>query len=302
VTKDPQVDSVGRIKKDWMSSLLDICDISAFRGSSPVFEGFTLRIEEGCSTAIIGPNGAGKTTLLKLIAGELRPVFSPDSHIRVFGKERWNVWELRSHLGIVSYDLQHEYLAPVLAVNVVLSGFYSSMDTWQHQVFTDAQHRKAEEIMDMLGVGAMKERPFGGLSTGEQRRLLLGRALVNDPRALLFDEPTSGLDLRASFHYRGLLGELMRRGRTVVLVTHHIHEIPTGIRRVVLLKEGAIFADGSKEEMLTSKRLSALFDYPLHAVAHNGTYQVFPADTGETTSRQPCSAGQDPRSSATYPA
>ncbi|MBN1320391.1 MAG: ATP-binding cassette domain-containing protein [Thermoleophilia bacterium] len=260
-----------------MSSLLDIHNIRAFRGSTRVFDGFTLKIDEGCSTAVIGPNGAGKTTLLKLISGELRPVFSPDSHITVFGKERWNVWELRSHLGIVSYDLQHDYLADALAVNVVLSGFYSSMNTWQHQVFSHAQHCKAEETMDMLGVGTKKERPFGTLSTGEQRRLLLGRALVNEPRALLFDEPTSGLDLRASFRYRELLGELMRRGTTVLLVTHHIHEIPSEIQRVVLLKDGGIFADGSKEEMLTSERLSSLFDYPLHAMAHNGTYQVFPA-------------------------
>lgn len=259
-----------------MTPLLDIRNIRAFRGTTRVFDGFTLKIEEGRSTAVIGPNGAGKTTLLKLISGELRPVFSPDSHIAVFGKERWNVWELRSHLGIVSYDLQHEYLAEALAVNVVMSGFYSSMDTWQHQVFTDAQYRKAEETMEMLGVSAKKERPFGTLSTGEQRRLLLGRALVNEPRALLFDEPTSGLDLRASFRYRELLGELMRRGTTVLLVTHHIHEIPSEIQRVVLLKNGGIFADGSKEDVLTSERLSALFDYPLHAIAHNGTYQVFP--------------------------
>jgi len=264
-----------------MSTLLDIHDVSAFRGSTRVFDGFTLRIEEGCSTAVIGPNGAGKTTLLKLISGELRPVFSPGSHIKVFGKERWNVWELRSHLGIVSYDLQHEYLADVLAVNVVLSGFYSSVDTWQHQVFSDTQYQKARETMNMLGVSALQERPLGTLSTGEQRRLLLGRALVNDPRALLFDEPTSGLDLRASFRYRELLSELMRRGTTVLLVTHHIHEIPAEIQRVVLLKKGAVFADGSKEEMLTSEKLSAMFDYPLHAMAHNGTYQVFPADEGD---------------------
>ena len=187
------------------------------------------------------------------------------------------MWDLRSHIGVVSYDLQHEYLADALAINVVLSGFYSSMDTWQHQTFNEAQYRKAEETMGILGVQATARRPFGTLSTGEQRRLLLGRALVNDPQALLFDEPTSGLDLRASFLYRELIGRLMRRGTTVLLVTHHIQEIPSEIQRVVLLKDGSVFADGSKADVLTSEKLSALFDYPLQAVAHNGTYQVFPA-------------------------
>lgn len=259
-----------------MGALLDIENVTVFRGDTKVFDGLTLHIEEGCSTAVLGPNGAGKTTLLKLVSGELHPLYSRDSHIRVFGRERWNVWDLRSHLGVVSHDVQHEYLESARGVNVVLSGFYSSVDTWQHQVFGDEEHRKAEEIIEMLGVGDLKERTFGSMSTGEQRRFLLGRALVNNPDALLFDEPTSGLDLRSSLVYRELMALLMRGGTTVLLVTHHIQEIPPGVQRVVLLKHGKILGDGNREEMLTSERLSELFDYPLHAVMHNGTCQVFP--------------------------
>jgi iron complex transport system ATP-binding protein len=257
--------------------LLDISNITAFRGDTRVFDGFTLQIEQGCSTAILGPNGAGKTTLLKLISGELHPVFSRDSHIRVLGREHWNVWDLRAHFGLVSHDMQHDYLESVRGINVVLSGFYSSVDTWQHQIFSDSERRRAEEVIEMLGVGALKERPFGGMSTGEQRRFLLGRALVSDPGTLLFDEPTSGLDLKTSLLYREQLRELIRRGTTILLVTHHIQEIPSEIQRVILLRQGRILADGSREDMLTSEMLSTLFDYPLHAVSHNGTCQVFPA-------------------------
>jgi iron complex transport system ATP-binding protein len=211
-----------------------------------------------------------------VVSGDVRPVCSPDSYVKVFGLAQWNVWDLRSHLGIVSHDIQHDYLAGAVGVNVVLSGFYSSVDTWQHQTFTASQRARADEVMQMLGVAHLAERSFGSLSTGEQRRLLLGRTLVNDPRALLLDEPTSGLDVKTAFLYREALRSLMREGRTVLLTTHHIHEIPPEIQRVVLLKEGTIFADGAREDILTSDMLSALFDYPLRAVSLNGTCQVFP--------------------------
>lgn len=263
-----------------MTDVLDIQNATVYRGRVRVLHEFTLRVEEGCSTAILGPNGAGKSTLLKVVSGELRPVRSLGSHVRLLGLEQWNVWELRSHLGIVSHDLQHDYLAAALGFNVVLSGFHASVDIWQHQSFTASQQVRAGEVMRTLGVEHLAERTFGSLSTGEQRRLLLGRTLVNDPRVLLLDEPTSGLDVQAAFLYRDMVRQLIREGRTVLLTTHHIHEIPPEIRRVVLLKAGRVFADGAPGEVLTSELLSALFEYPLHAVSRNGTYQVFPDDNG----------------------
>jgi iron complex transport system ATP-binding protein len=260
-----------------MALVLDVGNVTVFRGLKKVFDGFSLQIEQGCCTAILGPNGAGKSTLLKLVAGEVRPRFDAGSHLRVLGRERWNIWDLRSHFGVVSDDLQHEYLADVQGVNVVLSGFYSSVDRWAHQAFTEEQLRKAEDTIATLRLGDLKNRAFGTMSTGEQRRFLLARALVNDPDTLLLDEPTSGLDLRCSFQYRDILRELMQRGTMVLLTTHHVHEIPPEIHRVVMLKEGSLFADGSPEEVLTSEILSSLYDCHLHAMWLNGTCQVFPA-------------------------
>ena len=115
------------------------------------------------------------------------------------------------------------------------------------------------------------------MSTGQQRRFLLGRALISDPDALLLDEPTTGLDLSATFHYLETLRMLMRSGKTVMLVTHHLHEIPPEIERVVLIKNGSIVSDGNKAEVLTSESLSGLFDYPLQVMTVNGYYQVLPA-------------------------
>ena len=259
------------------AEIVDIRNVTAYCGTTCVFREFSLLVREGCNTAILGPNGSGKSTLMKLLSRDIYPVYKPESHVRVFGRERWNVRELRNRLGILSDDLQHDYLHGALGINVILSGFYASIDIWQHQTFSPEEFEKAGEVMEQLGIGDLKNRPFGAMSTGQQRRFLLGRALINNPDALLFDEPTSGLDLKASFHYLGTLRSLMRSGKTVLLVTHHLHEIPPEIERVVLLREGRIVSDGQKAEVLTSEALSALFDYPLQVVEVNGYYQVLPA-------------------------
>jgi iron complex transport system ATP-binding protein len=256
---------------------IDIHHVTAYCGTTCVFREFSLAVDEGCSTAILGPNGAGKSTLMKLLSRDIYPVADPESHVRIFGMERWNVWDLRTRLGIVSHDLQHDYLPGARGINVILSGIYASIDIWQNQQYSPDDMQKAEEVMERLGIGSLKNRPFGTMSTGQQRRFLLGRTLIHDPEALLLDEPTTGLDLKAAFQYIETLRMLMRSGKTVILVTHHIHEIPPEIERVVLLKEGRIVSDGNKSDVLTSSTLSSLFDYPLQVVSVNGYYQVLPS-------------------------
>jgi iron complex transport system ATP-binding protein len=259
-----------------MQTIIEIKHVTAYRGPTRVFNDLSLDIAPGCHTAILGPNGAGKSTLLKLLSREIYPVQRQGSYIRVFGQERWNVFDLRAHFGIVSHDLQHEYLGYTRGLNVILSGYYSSMDTWSHQHFSAEDRARAERIMETLGVAELKDRTFAAMSTGEQRRFLLGRALINDPDTLLLDEPTSGLDLKACFQYLDIVRGLMRSGKTVILVTHHIHEIPPEVSRVVLLKAGAVIADGDKSTILTSARLSQLFDTPIELVRANGFYQAMP--------------------------
>ncbi len=257
--------------------LLDIHNATVYRGSTCVFEGLTLRIEDGCHAAILGPNGSGKTTLLKLMTRELYPAPIDGSSVRLFGEDQWNVWELRSTLGIVSADLQSEYAPSATGLEVVLSGFKASIGTWPHQTFTRAEQERAAEVLTELGVGALADRPYGTLSTGQQRRLLLGRALVHRPSTLLLDEPTNGLDIPSSFHYFDAVRALIHQGVTVLLATHHLHEIPTEIDRVIMLKEGRIAADGPRASVLTSESLSRLYGVPITLVEHNGIFQAFPA-------------------------
>jgi iron complex transport system ATP-binding protein len=259
-----------------MQKLIEIKNATVYRGQYRVFNNFSLTLEQGVNTAILGPNGAGKSTLLKLLSRELYPVERQDSYVRIFGQERWDVWKLRAQFGIVSHDLQQQYVSNARGLNVILSGYYSSIDTAWHQQFSDEDKTRAHQVMEMLEVLHLQHRLFGEMSTGEQRRFLLGRALINNPSTLILDEPTSGLDLKACFQYLALVRRLMQEGKTIILVTHHIHEIPPEISRVVLLKDGAVVADGRKAEMFAEQPLSALFDTPITLVQANGFYQAMP--------------------------
>ena len=260
-----------------MQHIVEIKNATVYNGTTRVFNDLTLEIPHGCHTAILGPNGAGKSTLLKLLSRELYPVRRDGSYVRIFGQERWNVWDLRSHFGIVSHELQRQYRDHVRGVDVILSGYYSSIGTWPHQWFGPEQQERAGHVMDMLGVAEIKDKVFAEMSAGEQRRFLLGRALIHDPTALVLDEPTNGLDLRACFQYLETVRRLMRDGKTIILVTHRIHEIPPEVSRVVLLKNGEVVADGEKSDILTSENLSHLFDTPIQLAHLNGFYQAMPA-------------------------
>ena len=257
--------------------ILDIQHATVYRGDNRVFSDFSFALQQGEHAAIVGPNGAGKSTLLKLLSGEVHPLALDDTKVSLFGEERWNVWDVRKQLGMVSHDLQRDYLICAEGLNVILSGFYASNDTYDHQTFSQEQIVRAQEVMRELGIASLAGRTFGHLSTGEQRRFLLGRALVHDPSVLVLDEPTSGLDLKACFQYLDLLRAQIRKGKTILLVTHHLHEIPPEIERVVLLKGGEIVADGAKANLLTDVNLSRLFDQPVTLVRANGWYQAVPA-------------------------
>ena len=159
---------------------------------------------------------------------------------------------------------------------MVLSGFYSSVDVFGHQIFSNEQIATVEKTIVELGIADLQQKQFSKMSTGEQRRHLLGRALVNEPEALVLDEPTSGLDLPATFQYIETVRQLMQQGKTLILVTHHIHEFPPEVEWIVFLKEGRVEAEGHKSELLTDTGLSDLFDVKLKVAVNDGYYHVYP--------------------------
>jgi iron complex transport system ATP-binding protein len=262
--------------------LLDIQNATIFRGSTRVFDRFSLQIGQHEQVAILGPNGSGKTTLLKVINRELYPVVSDDSRVRILGRSTWNVWELRSHIGLVSHDLQTRYRDTTTAQHVVLSGFLSSIGVHgmllEH--ISDEQRATARKIMADLGIGHLGETPLRQMSTGQQRRCLLARALVHEPDTLILDEPTAGLDLTASFDYLMRIRKLVDEGRTIVLVTHLLNEIPPEIDRVILIRAGVIIADGAKADVLTVDNLQRAYDTRMRIARVDDYWLAYPAAPG----------------------
>ncbi len=259
--------------------LVDIRHATVYRDTHCVLKNLSLRIPIGCSTVILGPNGSGKSTLMKLLTRELYPIATAQTSIQLLGQRTWNVWDLRRQLGMVSADLHHDYLGDTPGLDVVLSGFFSSNALYDHHAISHYQRARSYEVMERLGVASLQDQPFSHLSTGEQRRMLLARALVHDPRILILDEPTTGLDVSACFHYLAILREFMHEGGTVILVTHHLHEIPPEIDRVVLLNDGRIQADGPKHDVLNAHSASDLFGTPVELLLRHGWFQVFPVES-----------------------
>ena len=261
--------------------LIDIRNATIHRGRTRVFENLTLKIDQHEPAAILGPNGSGKTTLLKVINRELYPMRQDDAWVRILGRETWNVWELRSHIGIVSHDLQTRYRDKTSGLHVVLSGFLSSVGIHGSLAgrLSAKQKTRAMEIMESLGIGALADTELRVMSTGQQRRCLLARALVHDPDTLILDEPTAGLDLAASFDYLARIRQLTESGKNIVLVTHLLNEIPPEIDRVILLREGKIVADGAKATVVTEKNLRHTYGIDLRLAKIDDYYLAYPASS-----------------------
>jgi len=258
--------------------LIELDRASVTRGQVRVLHELSLAIAMGQHTAILGPNGCGKSSFIKLITRELYPLARAggDAPVKVLGQTRWQVDRLRSQLGIVTGDLSGNLAdMPGLTVeSAVLSGFFASYVVPPHREITEAMHERAREALALARALPLLERPYAELSAGETRRVLIARALVNRPQALLLDEPSTGLDLIARQHLVDTMRDLARQGITLVLVTHHIEEIVPEIERVVLLRAGRIFADGHREEMLRDDTLSAVFDGPVRVERDGERYSA----------------------------
>ena len=259
--------------------LLDFQHLTVPRGDRNVLRDFSLQVRRGEHVAILGPNGSGKSTLIKAITREIYPVDHPGLRYELLGQADWDVNDLRGHFGIVALDqlhnLSHEVtLRRVTARELVLSGYFNSLGLWPHHRVKPAQERHTRAILRFLEISHLTNRAVAEMSSGEQRRAMIGRALIHDPEALILDEPTNSLDPGAVREFRELLRKLARAGRSLLLVTHHIVDIIPEIERVILMQEGRIVADGPKTQMLTSARLSRLFGAKLRVVKKGRMYEV----------------------------
>lgn len=257
------------------SPLIEFDNVFVQRGKLLALNGLNLKIESGEHVAILGPNGSGKSTLIKTITRECYPLIRPQSKLRILGQESWNIFELRSHIGLVSNDLMAQCTRDITGRELVLSAFFGSIGIGPNHLVNEEMEQSVLEAMRQLEVQHLATRWLDELSSGEARRLLIARSLIHRPSTLLLDEPTTSLDLPTLREVRSHLSLLAQEGVGLLLVTHHLDDIVPEIERVVLLADGAVAGDGPKEEMLTSARLSEVFRAPLEVFERDGYYHAW---------------------------
>jgi iron complex transport system ATP-binding protein len=263
-----------------MPPVLELSHLSSIRGGHRILHDLNLRIDPGEHTAILGPNGAGKSSLMRLLMLEDRPLATDGPPpLRLFGRASWDLMELRTRLGVVTGDFDAGFgmgtsHGRVRGFDVALSGLLGSQGVFAHHAVTDEMRASAGEALRRAHAAHLAEKPLNEMSAGERRRVLIARALVTRPDALLLDEPTTGLDIAARHRFMESVRTLAREGTTTILVTHHVEEIVPEISRVVLLQQGRIAFDGPTAEALTAARLEALFGEPVEVTCSGGYYHV----------------------------
>jgi iron complex transport system ATP-binding protein len=242
---------------------LELHKVNVARGDRVVLHDVDLSIKAGEHVAILGPNGCGKSTLILTITCQIYPIVLPGMSVRIFGRDRWDLTQLRQHFGVVGTDLPGERTAITTGLDAVIAGFFSASTLWPNLHVTPAMRERAAEALARLEASHLSAQLVGEMSAGEKRRILIARALVHRPRQLLLDEPSNALDLAAQRELRDTLRRLAVEGTGLVLVTHHLGDILPEIGRIILMRDGRIAGDGSRAEMLTERRLSDLFRTPV---------------------------------------
>ena len=255
--------------------LLDFRNITVYRGETLALDGLSITIPCGQHLAIIGPNGSGKSTLIRTMMRYDHPVRRYGPVMQLFGRSDWHVHDMRKLIGVVSNEMVQACSKSATGRSVVLSGYYSSFELWPQYPVTAPMEARGEKVLRLLHAGHLRDKPVKAMSTGEAKRVVIGRALVNEPRALLLDEPSNGLDFRAASELRDTLRRVAAAGTSLIYVTHHLPDIIPEVSRVLLLKDGRLHADGPKERLLVDDVLSQVYGMAIKVEARDGYYNCW---------------------------
>lgn len=255
-----------------VAPLVELHDARVRRAGREILRVEDFTLAEGESVALLGPNGSGKSTFIQLITREVHPLYRDRPPVLFRGNSRATLAEIKLAMGVVSAAMQDQIRVHVAAEDIVAGGLFGSLGVPQRCSVTDEQRTKACKVMDSLGIADLSGRDILTLSTGQARRVLIARALVHNPEVLIFDEPCTGLDPAGMYYVRRTMADLVSEGRSVLLVTHYPEDIPAGIDRLVLMKEGRLVADGAKEDLLTDATMSQLFHVPLEVTRVHDRY------------------------------
>jgi iron complex transport system ATP-binding protein len=255
-----------------MSNVLQLSGVSVVRGAKTLLDGVDWQVREGERWVVLGPNGAGKTTLLQLAAARMHPTRGTVGILdETLGKV--DVFELRPRIGLASAALANQIPEHEKVLNVVVTAAYGITGRWREAYDRDDE-RRAFRLLNEWGMGPLLGRVFATLSEGERKRVQIARALMTDPEILLLDEPGAGLDLGGREELVYKLSELAEDefAPALVLVTHHLEEVPPGFTHALLLRDGKVVAKGEIDAVLTEQNLSATFGLPLEVTANSGRY------------------------------
>jgi iron complex transport system ATP-binding protein len=260
-----------------MPPFLELQHVNVARGDNTVLHDINLSIAAGEHIAILGPNGCGKSTLIKTITCECYPLVQPETKVNIFERERWDLTELKKRLGVVSAELPGKPTLHTTGRDAILTGFFSSSTLWPNltAAITPEMRTRTDEVLHRISAVPLASKLVGQMSAGEQRRIMIGRALVASSSMLLLDEPSNALDLAAQQDLRDLLRTLAQQGTGILLITHHIADIIPEIDRIIMMKSGRIYADGPKSALLTPPTLSDLFDTQVHLSHRDGFFNAW---------------------------
>ncbi len=255
-----------------MGVVLDLERVGVRRGTAWILSDLTWRVEDDQRWVLLGPNGAGKSTLLSIAATRQHPT---TGSARILGETMGmsDVFDLRPRIGLVGAGLSESISARERVRDVVLTASWGMTGRWREE-YDAADARRADRLLNLLGVADLAERRFGTLSDGERKRSLIARALMSDPELLLLDEPAAGLDLGGREQLVGRLSAMALdpTAPTTVLVTHHVEEIPLGVTHALLLRDGRSIAQGPVEAVLVNEALSAAYGLPLEVQRRDGRW------------------------------
>ena len=255
-----------------MSSVLVVDDVSVVRDQNPILTQVSWTVDSDERWVILGPNGAGKTTLLQIAAATMHPT-SGSAMVLDERVGRVDLAELRPRVGFASTAEARRIPGNETVLNVVLTAAYAVAGRWNEQ-YDDIDVRRAQRVLAEWKLDALENRLFGSLSDGEQKRVQIARSVMTDPELLLLDEPAASLDLGAREELLQLLGGYASApsAPAIVMVTHHVEEIPPGFTHAMLLKKGSITASGPIDEVLNAANLSLTFGLELKVEKNNGRF------------------------------
>jgi len=259
-----------------IETIINFEHVYANYGAFEALKDINLKINSNENWVILGANGSGKSTLIKLLTNDLYPNTEYEFKKELFGKERWDIFELKKLLGIITNELHIKFMKSeryITVQDIVTSGYYSSIGSFKHHVFSSKELKNAEETMRFLNIYNIKDKKIHELSTGQLRLAVIGRALIHNPKAFILDEPTVGLDIRAQKIFINMF-EKFSKSTPIILITHDVSEIFPEITHAALVYKQTIYMQGRKQDILTSKNLSEIFETEVDLKEENGRYCI----------------------------